>query len=135
MWAVLNPPWKCSWRNIMRPPLRIALALLTFLSCSAGCARSPTLLKPGDRIGSMVLTTDQTGVRGGADFCPNNTYVSAGETRARPALATVDCHTPVPSATRLFIGDGWFTKDDQQRESNWKALTWELYIDGHQVDL
>jgi hypothetical protein len=35
----------------------------------------------------------------------------------------------------LAIGHGWFSADESLRDETWKAMSWELYLDGKVVDL
>ena len=50
-----------------------------------------------------------------------------------PGIQTTDC--TVSWVDELFIGYGVRGKDKTQRDALWEARTWELYIDGHAVDL
>lgn len=50
-----------------------------------------------------------------------------------PGVQTKDCS--IPEVDELFIGDGICGVDEDQREALWQARTWEMYIDGHEVDL
>lgn len=50
-----------------------------------------------------------------------------------PGTHITDCE--VPLLPRLHIDFGWGASDVATLEANWAAMTWELYIDGHQVDL
>jgi len=50
-----------------------------------------------------------------------------------PGIQTTEC--TVPWVDELFIGYGIRAVDKRQRDALWEARTWELYIDGHAVDL
>ena len=50
-----------------------------------------------------------------------------------PGTATVDCE--VPLLPRIQIGFGWGAKDLTLLQANWSAMTWELHIDDHQINL
>jgi hypothetical protein len=50
-----------------------------------------------------------------------------------PGTQTVDCE--VPLLPRMQVGFGWGAKDLSLLGDNWRAMTWELHIDGHQIDL
>ncbi|NIO68115.1 MAG: hypothetical protein GTN71_03420 [Anaerolineae bacterium] len=50
-----------------------------------------------------------------------------------PGVTTTECN--VPPLPELAIGHGWFSADEALRNSNWQAMTWELYLDGRQVEL
>jgi hypothetical protein len=56
-----------------------------------------------------------------------------GEMPAEPGISTVECD--VPWVDELFIGYGIRGVDESQRDALWEARSWELYIDGHAVDL
>ena len=55
------------------------------------------------------------------------------EMTAEPGVQTVDCI--VPWVDELFIGTGVRAEKEALRDALWEARTWELYIDGHAVDL
>jgi hypothetical protein len=48
-------------------------------------------------------------------------------------VQTIEC--TIPLVDELFIRYGIRAVDKSQRDALWKARTWELYIDGHAVDL
>ena len=50
-----------------------------------------------------------------------------------PGIQTTDCS--VPDVDELWIGHGIRGLDQEQQDALWAARTWELYIDGHEVDL
>jgi hypothetical protein len=50
-----------------------------------------------------------------------------------PGVTTTECN--VPALPELAVGHGWWTADEALRDSSWEAMTWELYLDGQQVDL
>jgi hypothetical protein len=51
----------------------------------------------------------------------------------KPGTQTADCD--VPLIPRLQINIEWYAKDTAILESNWSAMSWELYIDGSQINL
>jgi hypothetical protein len=81
------------------------------------------LINPGDKIGSMTVTTGQ----GSADifsFC---------DPLAEPGVEIRECTVPlVPS---LGIGWGNLADSADQQESEWQAQTQELILDGYPVNL
>jgi len=109
--------------------------VVAVLLLGTACARSSTVLKNGDTIGDMVLSKDGTSSLWIGDFCTNNNYFQPGQKAATPEVATRECEKTVPLHSRLIVGDGWTTKNKQQLEENWKVITWELYLDGQQVDV
>jgi hypothetical protein len=52
---------------------------------------------------------------------------------ATPGVQTVECS--VLWVDELWIGYGIRGVDETQRDALWAARSWELYIDGHAVDL
>jgi hypothetical protein len=50
-----------------------------------------------------------------------------------PGIRTTEC--TVPKVNELFIGGGLQAPDKDLREALWEARTWELFIDGYEVDL
>jgi len=81
--------------------------------------------QPGDSIGEMVLKT------GGSEIVP--IWAFCVPAFLNPGVTTTECN--VPPLPELAIGHGWFSADEALRDSNWQAMTWELYLDGQQVDL
>ena len=81
--------------------------------------------QPGDSIGEMVLKT------GGSEIVP--IWAFCVPAFLNPGVTTTECN--VPPLPELAIGHGWFSADEALRDSNWQAMTWELYLDGRQVDL
>jgi len=88
-------------------------------------AQGTTPVKPGDSMGEMVVKT------GGAQIVPLWAFCSPAF--LKPGVTTTEC--TVPPLPELAIGHGWFSADEARRDSNWQAMTWELYLDGRQVDL
>jgi hypothetical protein len=81
--------------------------------------------QPGDSIGGMSLRS------GGSEGPPLWAFCSPAF--LNPGVTTTECN--VPPLPELAIGHGWFSADEALRDSNWQAMTWELYLDGQQVDL
>jgi hypothetical protein len=81
--------------------------------------------QPGDSIGEMVLKT------GGSEIVP--IWAFCVPAFLNPGVTTTECN--VPPLPELAIGHGWFSADEALRDSCWQAMTWELYLDGRQVDL
>ena len=109
--------------------LSLLLALGLLLPVSAWADHS---IKPGDQVGGMTLT------KGGAQtvpiwagFCNPNFYDPV--TYEKIDYAEEVCSTP--PFPQVVIGHGWYAKDEALRESNWAAMRWELYLDGHKIDL
>jgi hypothetical protein len=81
--------------------------------------------QPGDSIGEMVLKT------GGSEIVP--IWAFCVPAFLNPGVTTTECN--VPPLPELTVGHGWFSADEALRDSCWQAMTWELYLDGRQVDL
>jgi len=106
--------------------LLYVVLLFALVACQAA-AQPPAvpLLNPGDIINGMTLTI------GAAEAPPIWAFCS-------PALeshgvTTVECR--VPPLSKLAIGHTFKAADEALKESSWSALTWELYLDDHPVDL
>jgi len=85
------------------------------------------LIRPNHKIGPMwVNRYGHTN----ADWIGNYWDMSITET---PGVQTVEC--TIPKEDELSIGVGICGVDKNQREALWQARTWEMYIDGHGVDL
>jgi hypothetical protein len=85
------------------------------------------MIWPSDRIGPMwVNRYGHTNAEFIWDHCDD----AMTET---PGIQTTEC--TIPWVDELFIGYGIRAVDASQRDALWAARTWELYIDGHAVDL
>jgi len=87
-------------------------------------AQEPAL-QPGDSIGGMSLRS------GGSEGPPIWAFCSPAF--LNPGVTTTECN--VPALPELAVGHGWWAADEALRDSSWAAMTWELYLDGQQVDL
>ena len=83
------------------------------------------LLKPGDQIGGMVITT------GVAEASPLWAFCS--HTVENDNVTHVDCQ--VPPLSKLAIGHLFGEADRTLQASDWSTLTWELSLDEHSLDL
>jgi len=85
------------------------------------------VIKPGDKIGEMTVKQSTEipyqNIWWFCDYMPNE---------HEPVSSTSDCDVPMVSS--LDISMGWIAKETNIA-SNWDAMTWELYIDGYQIDL
>ena len=108
--------------------------LILFSSILLSCAQStqmPTpseeMIQPGDKIG--VMTVEQS-----TEIPYQNIWLfcDQGPDEKEPRSFITDCE--VPSVSSLDISIGWFAKESKL-VPNWDAMTWELYIDGYQIDL
>jgi hypothetical protein len=103
----------------------ITLLVVGMLVLPSALAAQGAGLQPGDSIGEMSLKA------GGSDGPPLWAFCSPAF--LNPGVTTTEC--AVPPLPEVAIGHGWFSADEALRDSNWEAMTWELYFDGQQVDL
>jgi hypothetical protein len=103
----------------------LTLLVIGMLIVPGALYAQATALQPGDSIDGMSFRS------GGAEgpplwaFC-SPAFLSMGVT-------TTECS--VPPLLEVAIGHGWFSADEALRDSSWAAMSWELYLDGQQVDL
>ena len=86
---------------------------------------SSPMLKPGDRIDDMLITT-------GAGTAPP-LWAFCSSTQASDSLTTVDCH--VPLLPKLAIGRVLGAADQVLQPLDWSTLRWEMYLDEQLIDL
>lgn len=98
------------------------LAALFFTACGPS-----DKLWPSDKIGPMWVN------RYGHSNSQMIWEYCGDRMTARPGVLSEDC--TVPWVDELFIGYGIRGQDKAQRDALWAARIWELYIDGHEVDL
>ena len=100
----------------------ILLAVGVLISCGPS-----GMIWPSDRIGPMwVNRYGHTNAEMIWEHCSD----TMPET---PGTRTTEC--TIPWVDELFIGHGIRALSESQRDALWEARTWELYIDGHAVDL
>ncbi|MBE7434844.1 MAG: hypothetical protein HS100_13085 [Anaerolineales bacterium] len=108
-----------------RNMVRMILGLF-FAAVAASCTTSD-LIRPSNKIGPMwIQRYGHTNATPIWDFCELPDM-------ATPGVFTTEC--TIPEVDELFIGVGICAADEDQREAIWQARTWEMYIDGHGVDL
>jgi hypothetical protein len=105
--------------------LYVGLLLMLTACQAAGQPPSAAVLKPGDTIDGMVLTT------GAQDAPPLWAFCSPGQHNGN--TTTSDCSVPV--LPRLGIGHLFMVSDDTLSDLDWSELTWQLSIDDQPVDL
>jgi hypothetical protein len=108
-------------KNLSRP-IMILLGVVLLVAC-----KPSDKLWPSNKIGPMWVNR-----YGHSNSQPIWDYCNDKMT-ATPGVQTTDC--TVPWVDELFIGYGIHGQDAAQRDALWAARTWELYIDGHEVDL
>src|SRR5690349_942217 len=110
--------------NMKRLIFRIASLLSVLILVACGSSEG---IRPSQKIGPMwVNRYGHTNAELIWDHC----QITMPET---PGTQTIEC--TVPWVDELFIGYGIRGLDKEQRNALWDARTWELYIDGHAVDL
>jgi hypothetical protein len=101
--------------------------VLCFAIVMASCTPSD-LIRPGNKIGPMWV---QRYGHTNADWIGNYCDMDITDT---PGVQTVEC--TVPKVDELWIGSGSCGVDEEQRDVIFRqARTWEMYIDGYEVDL
>ena len=100
----------------------VALFAATFVACATN--------KPGIDIEDMTVEENSRNLSTPvlSKYC-GDYYSFSNE----PGTQSFACE--VPLSPRVEIGFGWGAKDTSVFESNWNAMTWELYIDEVQINL
>ncbi len=120
----------------MNKLLRILLfALLPLLAIACGQGglhwstvplfSAPSMLEPEDKIDTMVITTGVEAATPLWAFCL--------PTIKNDHLITADCGAV--SFSKLTIGHTFGVMDLASEGLDWSNLKWELYLDGHPIDL
>jgi hypothetical protein len=95
------------------------------LACqSAGQSMDNSMLKPGDEIDGMILST------GAVDAPPLWAFCSSQEANH---VTAASCR--VPQMSKLAIGHAFLAPDTIISETEWSELTWKLSVDGRAVKL
>jgi hypothetical protein len=111
----------------------VYLTLVALFACMlVSCAgMTPKLVKPGGKIGDMTVQ-DQSKTT--LPIPPVlRAYCGDYFEGTEPGTHTTDCDVPLSSS--ILIDFGWGAKDSATFDSNWSAMKWEMYIDGHQINL
>jgi hypothetical protein len=122
--------------NLMNKLLRkFLLVILAFLAIACGQGglhwsavplfSVAPLLEPEDKIDTMVITTGAEAATPLWRFC--------SPTIKNDHLITADCGDV--SSSKLAIGHTFGVMDLVSEGSDWSDLKWELYLDGHRIDL
>jgi hypothetical protein len=100
----------------------VALFAATFVSCARN--------KPGINIGNM--TVEEHSLFPIASEL--TTYCGDYQSFSKESgTQTFECE--VPLSPKIEIAFAWGAKDTTLLDSNWSAMTWELYIDEYQISL
>jgi hypothetical protein len=113
--------------------LRLFTFVLLFIVVLAACGIAvpepvKKSIKPGDRVGEMTIeqgipTLPYPYLWNFCEYMPD---------KHEPTKSTTDCD--IPQMSGLAIVFGWLAKETSFAP-NIEAMTWELFIDGYQVDL
>jgi alpha-amylase len=117
-------------RQIIAAQTGQGTATPTDIPPNATLAPAPTsavsMLMPGDNIGQMTVEISPS-------FTPNLLDYCDPAFSDKPGGETVDCTMPL--LPEFEIGQIWYATEATLLDSSWEALTWELYVDGHSVNL
>jgi hypothetical protein len=117
----------------------VALLVVILTACATPTQTSPSppptqtpftvrgIIKPGDKIGEMTLESEA-----GLNYYRLLDTFDFDWSIMEPHLQTVECTLPELSVAGFSIGQGSFIT---KIESNWEAISWELYIDDYQIAL
>jgi hypothetical protein len=115
--------------------LVVAIAISSFLVAFnqreierhfSGRYLSNPMLKPGEKIDDMVITTGVEHAFPLSAFC--------SPTKENDHLIRVDCGE-LSFCANLAIGDNFGVMDLIPPSTDWKELIWEMSVDGHPIDL
>ena len=115
--------------------LVVAIAISSFLvafnqrgigSYFSGRDLTDPMLKPGEKIDDMVITTGVEHAYPLSDFC--------SATRENDHSIRVDCGE-LSVCANLAIGHTFGVMDLIPRSIGWEELIWEMSVDGHPIDL
>jgi hypothetical protein len=104
------------------------LLVIAAAAFEAGCGGSSgRSVRPGAKIGTMTLAT------GTADDAELKFFDRCDPVIAKPGDYTRSCG--IPRVSRLFVGYGDFEPTRKAIDSDSKQSKWDLWVDGHRVDL
>lgn len=107
-----------------------AYSTIVCLLILVGCAGSGDLLRPGDKVGAVLLS------RTTSESLPYSSYCQrSADTPSPLAPGSYTSSCTVPATASLWIDDGWISLTQQDLDASWSAMSWQLYVDGQQVDL
>jgi poly(3-hydroxybutyrate) depolymerase len=109
--------------------LILFVLLINIVGACATADSSPTLLYPGDKIGEMTLSARQAESVEFSIFSYCDPFLAETD----PPVVVKECQ--VPRLTYLVIGYGEYAGTQEELDASWQSKSWELYVDGKQVDL
>jgi len=111
----------------------VVLFIGTLVSCATLTSIPPTAtstmvqtIEPGDKIGDMLVTNGQWD-------SATEIWLFCDPLVIEPGVFTRECE--VPEMKNLQIGYGIFAETKEELDALWATFTWELFLDGHPVDL
>ena len=111
--------------------IALSVVLAGIIASCAGVQPDSTqvALKPRDKIEDMTLVISSN--------YPSEPLWSIGslcllEGLTEPGSRTMDCK--IAELPWIYFDIGWYA-DATLLASNWDAMEWEMYIDGHEIDL
>ena len=111
----------------MRRGSVFVLLVVSAVLLTAGFRSSSAPIRPGGKLGTMTL------VRGAEPTADDELWRFCKPALPKPGVYRRTCF--VPRVERLFIGYGDWERTRKAVDSVWKELTWNLSLDGRQVDL
>jgi hypothetical protein len=109
-------------------PLFMMLIAVLLTSCANRTSEpAKGMIKPGDKIGGMTIEREASShYYHLLNVCDFDTSI------VKPHSQTVECM--IPELAVVGVGDFWGA-EKTKIESNWEAMSWELYIDDYQIAL
>lgn len=102
----------------------IVMVVLTTGSCRKQAPAAPRVLKAGDSLNGMLLTTGVSHAPPLEVFC---------EFEEDEELSDINCQ--VPPLEKLAIGHLVGATGRALQELDWSKLDWQVYLDGYRLDL
>lgn len=112
---------KVSWQVIAA-----VVGLAACLGQKATQFHPNSMLRPGDQIDGMILTT------GAADAPPLWAFCSP--TPENQHVTKTECRIP-PTLTKVAIGHVLNIVSEDSDKLNWSEFSWKLFVDGQPIDL
>jgi hypothetical protein len=115
----------------MKKQLMLVVLFVSLLtSCARATPETAGTSKAVYKIGDMTVEAHDTNGKRYPDLSRYCDYLKDQE---KPGTQTVDCD--VPLIPHMEINFGWSAKNRTILESNWSAMSWELYIDDTAINL
>src|SRR5258705_6101168 len=102
--------------------VRFVLFVSLLAACAKATPETAATPKPVYKIGDMTVEAHDMS---GRSYPELGRYCDYLKDQEKPGIQTVDCD--VPLIPRMEIAFGWSAKNNTILESNWGAMSWELY--------